>query len=64
MPADATAADELEHGAAVGGRAQADDLVFTPGMPVEVHIRTGERSPLSYLTKPLTDFFLRSMREE
>ena len=40
------------------------DLVLTPGMPVEVHLRTGERSPLSYLAKPLTDFFSRSMREE
>ena len=33
-------------------------------MPVEVYVRTGERSPLSYLAKPLTDFFSRSMREE
>ena len=40
------------------------DLKPTPGMPVEVYIRTGGRSPLSYLTKPLTDYFLRSLREE
>ena len=40
------------------------DLALTPGMPVEVHIRTGERSPLSYLAKPLTDYFSRSLREE
>ena len=33
-------------------------------MPVEVHLRTGERSPLSYLAKPLTDCFPRSLREE
>ena len=39
-------------------------LALTPGMPVEVHIRTGNRSPLSYLAKPLTDFFARSFREE
>ena len=39
-------------------------LALTPGMPVEVHVRTGERSPLSYLVKPLTDYFGRSMREE
>ena len=39
-------------------------LALTPGMPVEVHIRTGARSPLSYLVKPVTDFFSRSMREE
>ena len=40
------------------------ELALTPGMPVEVHVRTGERSPLSYLVKPLTDYFGRSMREE
>ena len=42
----------------------ARDLILTPGMPVEIHIRTGERSPISYLAKPLTDYFLRSLREE
>ena len=40
------------------------DLLLTPGMPVEVHIRTGERAPLTYLVKPLTDYFARSLREE
>lgn len=40
------------------------DLSLTPGMPVEVHIQTGERSPISYLAKPLSDYFLRSLREE
>ena len=40
------------------------DLSLTPGMPVEVHIRITDRSPLSYLSKPLTDFFSRSLREE
>ena len=39
-------------------------LVLAPGMPVEVRIRTGQRSPLSYLTKPLADYFSRSLREE
>ena len=42
----------------------ARDLALTPGMPVEVHIRTGQRSPLSYLAKPLADYFSRSLREE
>ena len=46
------------------GGSHARDLALTPGMPVEVHVRTGERSPLSYLAKPLTDYFSRSMREE
>ena len=49
------AAAELRH---------ARDLALAPGMPVEVHLRTGERSPLSYLVKPLTDYFSRSLREE
>ena len=52
-----------ELSAAPGG-SHARDLALTPGMPVEVHVRTGERSPLSYLAKPLTDYFSRSMREE
>ena len=39
-------------------------LALVPGMPVEVHVRTGERSPLGYVAKPLTDFFLRALREE
>ena len=57
-----------------GGAAEAGDLlsanrhaghlVLTPGMPVEAHIRTGERSVMSYLVKPVTDFFYRSLREE
>ena len=39
-------------------------LKLIPGMPVEAYIRTSERSPLSYLLKPFTDYFARSMREE
>ena len=39
-------------------------LLPAPGMPVEVHIRTGERSVLSYLAKPMADFFERALREE
>lgn len=34
-----------------------------PGMPVEVFIRTGERTPLAYLVKPLADYFNRAFRE-
>ncbi len=34
-----------------------------PGMPVEAFLRTEDRTPLSYLTKPLTDYFGRSFRE-
>lgn len=39
------------------------DLALIPGMPVEVYIQTGERSPLAYLLKPLSDYFARAFRE-
>ena len=35
-----------------------------PGMPVETFISTGDRTFLEYLTKPITDSFQRSFREE
>ena len=34
-----------------------------PGMPVESYIRTADRSPLAYLVKPLTDYFVKAFRE-
>ncbi|WP_237212571.1 HlyD family type I secretion periplasmic adaptor subunit [Ruegeria lacuscaerulensis] len=34
-----------------------------PGMPVEAMIKTDERTPLSYLIKPLADYFNRAFRE-
>lgn len=37
--------------------------VLLPGMPAEVHIRTGERSPMSYLVEPLSAYFRRAFRE-
>lgn len=39
------------------------DLKLMPGMPAEVHITTGERTALTYFTKPLTDQFARAFRE-
>jgi HlyD family secretion protein len=33
-------------------------------MPVEVFIQTGERTPLNYLLKPITDYFNRAVREQ
>lgn len=39
------------------------DKVIQPGMPVEVIIKTGERSFMSYLLKPITDRFARSFKE-
>ena len=40
-----------------------EDQVLLPGMPVEAYLKTNDRTPLSYLTKPLTDYFGRSFRE-
>lgn len=34
-----------------------------PGMPAEVYLQTGDRSPLAYLVKPLADYFNRAFRE-
>lgn len=35
-----------------------------PGMPVEAFVRTGDRTLLSYLMKPLSDQFMRAFREK
>lgn len=37
--------------------------VLIPGMPVESYIRTQDRSPLAYLVKPLSDYFVKAFRE-
>lgn len=34
-----------------------------PGMPVEAFIRTEDRTPLEYLVKPFTDYFVKAFRE-
>jgi HlyD family secretion protein len=34
-----------------------------PGMPVEAYFRTHDRTPLSYLVKPMTDYFNKAFRE-
>ncbi|WP_299733997.1 HlyD family type I secretion periplasmic adaptor subunit [uncultured Tateyamaria sp.] len=39
------------------------DQTLLPGMPVEAFIKTADRSPLNYLVKPLTDYFVRAFRE-
>ena len=39
------------------------DMTLMPGMPVQAFLRTADRSPLSYLTKPLTDYFTNAFRE-
>jgi HlyD family secretion protein len=40
-----------------------DGLKLLPGMPAEGYIKTGTRSPASYLFKPLTDQMHRAMQE-
>lgn len=37
--------------------------ILLPGMPVDAFIKTGDRSPLTYLLKPVTDYFVKSWRE-
>lgn len=39
------------------------EVQLVPGMPVDVYIRTGDRTPLSYLLKPFTDYFRGAFRE-
>jgi HlyD family secretion protein len=39
------------------------EMTLLPGMPVEAFIRTEERSPFDYLSKPIADYFARAFRE-
>jgi HlyD family secretion protein len=39
------------------------EVEIVPGMPVDAFISTGERTPLSYLLKPFTDYFRAAFRE-
>jgi HlyD family secretion protein len=38
-------------------------IEIVPGMPVEAYFRTSDRTPLSYLLKPFTDYFRVAFRE-
>ncbi|MEM1361453.1 MAG: HlyD family type I secretion periplasmic adaptor subunit [Pseudomonadota bacterium] len=40
-----------------------EDVVLLPGMPVEAFLRTDDRTPMAYLMKPLTDYFVKAFRE-
>lgn len=44
-------------------RAMLVGQTLLPGMPVEVFLQTGDRSPLTYLTEPLLAYFGRALRE-
>jgi HlyD family secretion protein len=50
----ATSTDEI---------ARLDGLKLLPGMPVDAFIQTGNRTVLSYLTKPLRDQVVKAFRE-
>lgn len=43
--------------------AKLGDVALRPGMPADVMIKTGERTPMQYLMKPLTDAIARSFTE-
>jgi epimerase transport system membrane fusion protein len=43
---------------------KAFDFKLLPGMPAEVMIKIGERTPLSYFVKPFTDMVSRGFNEE
>ena len=45
-------------------REKLGDIRLTAGMPADVLIKTGERTALDYLLKPLTDAFKRGLNEE
>lgn len=40
------------------------NIKLVPGMPVEVFVATGDRTALTYLTKPFTDQWARAFKEE
>jgi HlyD family secretion protein len=42
---------------------QLDQIEILPGMPVDAFIQTADRTPLSYLLKPFTDYFRTAFRE-
>ncbi len=44
--------------------AKLNGIKLIPGMPAETFIKTGERTPLNYLLKPLMDQIRRAFREE
>ena len=40
-----------------------EGTTLIPGMPVEAFIRTADRTPLNYLTRPLLDYVARIFRD-
>jgi len=48
---------------AAGELAKLGELKLVPGMPVEIHMRTGDRTALSYLIQPLRDQMRRAFKQ-
>jgi membrane fusion protein, protease secretion system len=46
------------------GRKLLGSLAVHPGMPVDVIIKAGERTFVSYFVKPITDRFARALKEQ
>ena len=44
--------------------ARLGDHEILPGMPIEAFLQTGERTVLSYLTRPLSDQLRRAFRDD
>ena len=44
-------------------RARLGENVLVPGMPADIFIATGARTPMNYLLQPLTDQIMRAFRE-
>ena len=47
-----------------GELAKLGEQELVAGMPVEVYIQTGERTPFNYFLKPISDYFKRALIEE
>lgn len=46
-----------------GERQRLDNRTLLPGMPVEIFLQTGQRTPLAYFLRPFLDYFGRAFRE-
>ena len=40
-----------------------EGIALVPGMPVEAFVKTNDQTPIAYLIKPLSDYFVKAMRE-
>ena len=40
-----------------------EGIALVPSMPVEAFVKTNDQTPIAYLIKPLSDYFVKAMRE-